>query len=1239
MSVFRYFVERKPAYREQEKSLVEVIKRDLGINSITNIRKFERYDIQIDKDLSGNADFQAVLAEPQTDDLHIEEIKVDSNSWTLAIESLPGQYNQRADSAAQCVEAISNIRPLVQVATLYVFHGEITLSDKEAIKTYLINPVECRQAKLSKPSKIEESVETVFEIEIINNFCAMTPDELDKVRKEHGLAMDSQDIAFMQKYYKEQLKRDPSETELKIIDTYWSDHCRHTTFNTSLEDICIEDEYVKRAYADYLHLRDEVYGENSSKRPITLMDIATIATKVLKKRGLITNLDESEEINACSVNVKVDTPMGDEDWLYMFKNETHNHPTEIEPFGGAATCLGGAIRDPLSGRAYVYQGLRLTGAANPLQAIKDTRAGKRPQRQICSLAAKGFSSYGNQIGLPTGIVDEIYHFGYEAKRMEVGAVVAAAPKKNVVRLKPQAGDLVVLVGGRTGRDGCGGATGSSKTHTETSLETAGSEVQKGNPVEERKIQRLFKRDDLAPMIKRCNDFGAGGVCVSVGELADGIRIYLDRVPKKYLGLTPTEIAISESQERMSCVIDPKDWEKFSKLALEENLEATVIAEVTDDDTVTMLYNDVKVVSLDRKFIDSAGASKQAKVKVHSQTAYTDKDKYESFTNLAFDLASDLNICSKRGLIEQFDGSVGASTVLMPLGGKRQLTPSQVMAAKLPVKNGQTNTASLFTYGFDVEIAATNPYQGAYLAVFESIMKLIASGSDKEQVYLTLQEYFPSLKNDPSRWGSPFMALLGALKAQIDFSVPAIGGKDSMSGSFEDLDVPPTLISFATTFANANNVLSSELKSKNSKIYLFKFAMLDELHIDSSKVAKQWEEYNSCVLDNKILSAWAVSRGGILEGIMKMAFGNGVGVILNNHLSLKELYAKSYGSIIVESTEELPESFELIGKTICDEIIMYGDEKVDLNALQNNWEEVLEEVYPTKPLVEDKSSCETISYDNRPTIQFSGEKVKPLAIIPVFPGTNCEFDTARQVELAGGKAETVLISNLTPDLLADSVTRLENALNRGQMLILPGGFSFGDEPDGSGKFIAAFLRQARLSEAIMKLLYDRDGLALGICNGFQALIKLGLLPYGQICNLDENSPTLTFNKIARHQSRYVRTRISSVHTPWFNSLNVGDEHLIPISHGEGQFIANEQVLAELISNGQVATQYVDDTGKASLDIAHNPNGSVLAIEGLISKDGRILGKMGHSERNGSNIAKNIDGSKDQGIFLSGVQYFS
>lgn len=1236
--VFRYFVERKLPYQMANEELKASLKRDLGIKTISSVRLLERYDVESEKDFSSDLRFQAILAEPQTDDLYKEKVDL-AGAWVFAIEALPGQYDQRADSAAQCIEVVIQTRPKVKVAQVYAIWGELSKTEKEMIKNYLINPVERREASLEKPESLEDKVTEKSEVVVINDFIAKDKEGLNEIIKAYGLAMDLDDILYMQEYFKHEAKRDPTEVELRVIDTYWSDHCRHTTFNTDLVEIEIDDERVKESFNSYLAMREEVYGQKALTRPKTLMDIATLSTKVLKKRGEVSGLDESEEINACSVKIEIETTKGKENWLYMFKNETHNHPTEIEPFGGAATCLGGAIRDPLSGRSYVYQGLRLSGAANPLVPVSQTRAGKLSQRQICTLAAKGFSSYGNQIGLSTGLVDEIYHSGYEAKRMEVGAVIAAAPEENVRRERPQKGDIVVLVGGRTGRDGCGGATGSSKTHTEDSLQTAGAEVQKGNPVEERKIQRLFRQNDVAPMIKRCNDFGAGGVSVSVGELADGLIIYLDKVPKKYQGLSPVELAISESQERMSCVIERENWESFRKKALEENLEATIIAEVTDDAFVTMKYGDETVVSLSRAFVDSAGAKKSAKIKVNAFDSFEEKNYGDTFKTVSETLLQDLNIASKRGLIENFDGSIGAGSVLMPLGGKTQLTPSQVMAAKLPLEDRETNATSLFTYGFDVDLSFNNPYVGGYTAVLESMVRLMASGLEKKQAYLSLQEYFPSLKQDSERWGKPFAALLGAFQAQLDFKVPAIGGKDSMSGTFEELDVPPTLISFATAISQAENVISSEFKKPNSKLYLFVLPMKDKLRIDSEALAKAWEALSQAMKSGKILSAWAVSRGGILEGLYKMAFGNELGFSILPDFSLSELTRKNYGKIIVESNVDLGEFFVPLGFTTLAKEASFNGEILDLKELSDKWEAPFESLYPTKPNHHKEETCEAISYNKRPEIFFKGKVKKPLAVIPVFPGTNCEFDTKKQVLLAGGEVETVVIANLTPELLNDSVTRLEKALNRANMLILPGGFSFGDEPDGSGKFIAAFLKHDKLKMAIENLLYRRDGLALGICNGFQALVKLGLLPYGEIRALDDKSPTLTFNEIARHQSRYVKTRIASIHSPWLSEVSVGEIHEIPISHGEGRFVCSDEMLASLIQNGQIATQYVDNNLSPSLSIHANPNGSRLAIEGLISKDGRILGKMGHSERIGSYIAKNIVGNKDQGLFRSGVKYFS
>lgn len=1234
-SIKRFLVERKEGFRNEANQLADTLRKEVGLSALSNVRIFFRYDITVGDQGMPETVQSTILSEPRTDDVYLERLPESTDEAVVfAVEALPGQYDQRADSCGQCIELLTGMRPLLKTATVYAFFGDLSDADVVRIKDYLVNPVEARLASLEKPASLEERSPEVEPVQSVDGFIDMDANGLTNLKNEAGLAMDLADLQFMQGYFQQE-KRNPTVTELRVIDTYWSDHCRHTTFNTHLNDIVINDDAVRDGFEEYQKIREFVYPDTHKTRPVTLMDLGTIATKYLKKTNQVERLDESEEINACSVQIDVDTTTGKEPWLFMFKNETHNHPTEIEPFGGAATCLGGAIRDPLSGRSYVHQGMRLTGAADPRRDLKDTLPGKLPQRRICTLAADGFSSYGNQIGLATGLVDEVYHPGYEAKRMEVGAVIAAAPQENVVRAVPEAGDVVVLIGGRTGRDGCGGATGSSKTHTESSLETSGAEVQKGNPVEERKIQRLFRRHEVAKVIRRCNDFGAGGVSVAIGELAAGVHVNLDAVPKKYAGLNGTELAISESQERMACVIAEADWELFAQACAEENLEATIVAKVTEEPRLIMDWQGQRIVDLSRSFVDSAGAQKYMSVEVDKRVSALQENKNEDFLSELLEKAGDLNICSKRGLNEQFDSSIGAGTVLMPYGGKNQMTPIQAMAAKIPVLEGETNTASLFAYGFDPYAASADPFMGAYDAVVESVCKLIASGTMNRHVYLSLQEYFHSLRTDPKRWGKPFQSVLGALLAQLDLRVPAIGGKDSMSGSFEDMDVPPTLISFATTISDAARIIGPEFKAADHHVSVLTIARKENGRVDSQAFDDVWNLIQDGIANGQIKACWAINRGGFAEALIKMCVGNDIGVSLNGAAVEKVRHAK-VGSFVIESTEPLPKA-EIIGATIAEPIVGYDDKKITLAELKANWEQTLEGVYRTT--VKEEKEAPVVAPVHKTTLKGGLKIARPRVLIPVFPGTNCEFDTTRAFERAGAIVKTHVIANMTPEYLRASVTSLQKEMKEAQILVLPGGFSFGDEPNGSGKFIAAFFREESLREAIAALLEKQDGLILGICNGFQALVKLGLLPYGEIIDPLKNDCTLTFNNIGRHQSKYIQTKIVSNASPWLSGVSVGDIHSIPISHGEGRFIASEDTLEKLAQNGQIATQYVDDFGQPSMDIAHNPNGSTWAIEGLISENGRILGKMGHSERNGSNIAKNIPGNKDQLVFQSGVRHFT
>lgn len=1230
-NVKRYLIERKNDFRNEARALFKTLHDGLGITALENVRRWVRYDIE-GIDVMPEAVMHGILSEPRTDILYEEKLPEDvRDAHLLAVESLPGQYDQRADSCGQCIELLCKNRPRVKVAMVYAFYGALSDADLSTIADYLVNPVEARLAKLEKPMSLDEPLPPVDRVSVFDGFIDMDLTALTAFHASLGLAMDMDDLQFLQSYFKKE-NRNPSETEMRVIDTYWSDHCRHTTFNTHIDAVDIQDERVQKGFEVYQALRREVHPDTHQTRPMSLMDMGTIATKYLKKKGQVRHLDESEEINACSVKINVETPHGTEPWLYMFKNETHNHPTEIEPFGGAATCLGGAIRDPLSGRAYVHQGMRVTGAADPRRPLEETLPGKLPQRRICTLAADGFSSYGNQIGLAAGLIDEIYHPGYEAKRMEVGAVIAAAPESNVQRFVPEPGDIIVLLGGRTGRDGLGGATGSSKVHTEDSLETSGAEVQKGNPVEERKIQRLFRRPEVARVIRRCNDFGAGGVSVAIGELADGLRIHLDLVPKKYEGLNGTELAISESQERMACVIHPDHWDAFRMACDEENLEATLVAEVLEEKRLIMEWRGDRIVDIDRAFLDSAGAAKHATISVAAKSEQEKEHHGQSLLEMLQDIAKDLNSCSKRGMVERFDATIGAGTVLMPFGGKYQLTPIQAMAAKIPVLTEETDTASLFSYGFDPHASAADPFMGAYDAVVESVTRLMATGTEGRDVYLSLQEYFPSLKNDPKRWGQPFQAVLGALLAQIDMKAPAIGGKDSMSGTFESMDVPPTLISFATTVSAASRMISPEFKEAGHAVAVYALPRLADGRLDVGAFDAFWQDLEEAIASGTVVSAWAISRGGVAEGLVKMSLGNGIGVALNE--AADAAWQMGIGGFIFECTAPFAPA-TVIGETLAEAFTWQGA-SLAVSTLTNLWENTLEDIYPTQ--------CDTV--ETAPQVPLSTGKtyhaaqstVKPKVVIPVFPGTNCEYDTKRSFEAAGASVETVVIANRTQMHLEASLKRLEEALQQAQMMALPGGFSFGDEPDGSGKFIAAFFREARMVEAIERLLTQQDGLILGICNGFQALVKLGLLPYGKIISPQENDCTLTHNLIGRHQSRYVRTKIISNQSPWLSLMQAGDEHFIPISHGEGRLVASPETLELLASQGQIATQYVDENGLPSMHIAHNPNGSMWAIEGLLSADGRILGKMGHSERVGQYIAKNIPGEKVQSIFAGGVHYF-
>ena len=1228
--VYRVYVERKPGFDGEAKALLGELRSLLQIDSITGLRLLNRYDVEgISQELFDRC-VPTVFSEPQTDNATFALPAWDGAMF--AVEYLPGQFDQRADSASECIQLISQgERPVVRSARLYLLEGDITAEQLEAVKKYVINPVEARQADLAEKATLAVEYPIPTTVETLTGFIGLSREQLAEFIAHYGLAMDLDDIAFCQEYFAKE-QRDPTITEIRMIDTYWSDHCRHTTFGTILDEVTIDDALVKKTWDNYLDLRSQLYAGRN--KPICLMDLATIGAKYLKKTGRLKNLDESEEINACTVKIKADVDGEEQDWLFLFKNETHNHPTEIEPFGGAATCIGGAIRDPLSGRSYVYQAMRVTGAGDPLVPVQDTMPGKLPQRKLVTTAAAGYSSYGNQIGLATGQVTELYHPGYVAKRMEIGAVVGAAPAANVRREEPAPGDIVVLLGGATGRDGCGGATGSSKAHGVKSLETCGAEVQKGNAPIERKLQRLLRRPEATRLIKRCNDFGAGGVSVAIGELADGLAIDLDAVPKKYDGLDGTELAISESQERMAMVLAPEDVEAFVALAHEENLDATVVATVTEEPRLTMTWRGKTIVDVSRKFLASNGAEKHANVLVYDCLPYERDWQGDTWAEKMENLVTDLNVCSQKGLSERFDSTIGAATVLMPFGGRRQLTPAQAMAAKLPV-NGETTTCSGMAWGYNPWLMEKKQYSGAYLAVIESVAKLVASGFDHKKAYLTFQEYFERLGTDPERWGKPFTALLGALKAQVDLGIAAIGGKDSMSGSFEKLDVPPTLVSFATAIGTTGNVISPEFKAAGSRVVWLR-PKYDDLRPEHHSLKAVFEQVESLIAAGKVRSAWTPGYGCAAEGLFKMCLGNRLGFKLADGVDPAELFKPAYGSFILELTGDEPVGGSVeLGAVTEAYTFTLGGEVISLDALEEAWQGKLEPVFPYRGKGEEVEAVTfTAPARKAPAIGVA----KPKVIIPVFPGTNCEYDTARAFRRAGAEPQVLVINNLTPAAVAESCEALVKAIDESQIVMLPGGFSGGDEPDGSAKFITAFFRAPAVTEAVHRLLKQRDGLMLGICNGFQALIKLGLVPFGEIRPMDEGCPTLTFNTIGRHQSMLVNTRVASDLSPWLSRCQPGQVHTVAISHGEGRFVANDAVLAQLLKNGQIATQYVDLAGKPSMDLSANPNGSVWAIEGITSPDGRVLGKMGHTERSGNDLYKNVPGDKYQPLFEGGVDYF-
>lgn len=1257
------FVEKKAGFNVESQILLKDFKDNLGIEALEDVRVLNKYILGDMEEEQYVRTVNTILSEAPVDRVYEENFEIGQDEFAFGVEYLPGQYDQRADSASECIMLLTEEEKVpVKSSKVIILKGNLNEEEIKKIKSYYINPVDSRE--VSPLSKVlEENLEEPNEVQVLDGFLDLNEEGLKNFHREKSLAMSLEDLKLIRDYFKSE-DRNPTITEIKVIDTYWSDHCRHTTFETIIKDVYIEEgkysEPIKKAYEDYKNSRAYVYGENLNNKEVKLMDLATIAMKELRKRGKLDDLDVSEEINACSINIEIETDKGTEEYLLMFKNETHNHPTEIEPFGGAATCLGGAIRDPLSGRSYVYQAMRVTGSADPTVEICETLKGKLPQRKITLGAAHGYSSYGNQIGLATGQVSEIYHPNYAAKRMEVGAVIAATPKENVIRLEPSKGDIVILLGGRTGRDGIGGATGSSKEHTEESINQCGAEVQKGNAPTERKIQRLFRNKEVAQMIKRCNDFGAGGVSVAIGELCRGIDIDLNKVPKKYEGLDGTELAISESQERMAVVISSENADRFIKLSEDENLEATIVAEVTDTDRLRMNWKDKTIVDIKRSFLDTNGAKQEISLKVKSPSVYPYEVKNCDVKEEWLKSLRNLNVCIQKGLIERFDSTIGGGTVLMPLGGKYQLTPAEGMAAKIPVLGGESKDASLMTYGFNPYLGVWSPFHMAFYSVIESVTKIAAMGGDYKKVRLTFQEYFEKLLRDEEKWGKPFAALLGAYKAQMDLGLPAIGGKDSMSGSFGELNVPPTLVSFAVGLEKASRIISPEFKNIGSTLVLMKGEKLEDGTLEMEGFKNNLEKLYELIGEEKVVSAYSLKFGGVSEGITKMSLGNRIGAILNN-ISKEELFGFNYGSLILEVKEgvNLEDEFKgtnykVIGSTIKDAVIKCEeyDFEVSLEELEKAYEEKLEGVFKSK--TEDKEECvsDLISNDKDGASILNNGQVhieeklkskitrveKPRVVIPVFPGTNCEYDCRRAFEKEGAEVSEVIIRNLNKEALIDSINMLKKEIDKSQIIMLPGGFSAGDEPDGSAKFIATIFRNPKIKDSVMKLLNERDGLILGICNGFQALIKLGLLPYGKIIDIEEDMATLTYNNINRHMSSIVRTKITSKKSPWFNEVSLGEIHSIPISHGEGRFVAPEDLLKELVENDQIATQYVDLEGNMAMNMPYNPNGSSLAIEGITSRDGRILGKMGHSERIGDNLYKNIPGEFDQKLFKSGVDYF-
>ena len=1257
MSVRRIYVQKKKGFDIEAKEVLTDLKENLLINGLADVVILSRYDVSGISDEEFAQAKNTIFSEPQVDDCFEETYDFDKTDKVFGVEYLPGQFDQRATALSECLQIITGKeKPQAKSAKIYIFKGNISDEELEKIKKYLINAVDSRECSMEKPETLDDNLVMPEDVQVVEGFINMTDEDEKKFYEQYGFAMDLADLKFCQKYFRDVEKRDPTMTEMKMIDTYWSDHCRHTTFLTKIEVIDIKWDLLQHVYEEYLKSREYVYDDvgadlaSAHEKDISLMDIATIVTKELNKKGLLKDLDKSEEINACSIKADILVDGKPEEYLIMFKNETHNHPTEIEPFGGAATCLGGAIRDPLSGRTYVYQAMRVTGCGDPRQSVQDTLPNKLPQRKLTNGASKGYSSYGNQIGLATGQVTEIYHPGYVAKRLEIGALIGAAPSRNVIRLEPVPGDKVILLGGRTGRDGIGGATGSSKAHDSKSLVTCGAEVQKGNAPEERKIQRLFRNPEASRLIKRCNDFGAGGVSVAIGELADGLVINLDKVPKKYEGLDGTELAISESQERMAVVVESKNVERFEELARKENIETTVVADVVENPRVQMYWRGKLIVDVSREFLNTNGDVKKTSVEVdkpdYANSFFNNKADEKDAVKTWEDTMQDLNCASQRGLTERFDGSIGANTVLMPLGGKYQLTPTEGMCARIPTLEGYTDTGTIMSFGYNPYLSSWSPFHGAIYAIIESITKYVAIGGDYKKAWFTLQEFFEKLRDVPSRWGKPFAALLGAYYAQKELGLAAIGGKDSMSGSYNELDVPPTLVSFCVGTVDITKVVSNEFKKTGSQVVILKSKMDDNYMPDFKLLKENFELVHKLINEGKVLSVATVKNGGIAEAVSKMCFGNKIGFKFS---SKEDYFVPMYGTFIMELKDSVDDAhLQLLGQTIeAPEIVLPDNQSLNLERLIKLWTNPLEKVFPTHAAVRagfharpgaHGDPIPDILSNKTCTIAAKNKFAKPRVFIPAFPGTNCEYDSAKAFEDAGAIANVDVFTNLKPENIEESIAMFEKSIHNSQIIMFPGGFSSADEPDGSGKFIASVFRNPRLKEAIHKHLYDGGGLILGICNGFQVLVKLGLLPSGDILEMTSEMPTLTFNEIARHQSRMVNTKVVSKLSPWFNKVNLGDEFVVPVSHGEGRFIANEEVLNKLIENGQIATQYVDSNGKATYDIDYNPNGSLYGVEGITSPDGRILGKMAHSERTYKGIMKNIPGNMNQKLFESGVEYF-